>query len=392
MSTKQYSYQNHPIVYKLTILGQDATEYLVRPQSISTALDYPEFQRFRVSEATIRVKNKNNEFSPYNSTNFFVNNGRSVNPAIQADGYRATVRLQAGYYVSGSERLEDLYVGEVRNIQIDAKSSEALLTCTDISDRIRNQEVTDFGLEKKMRVEPAGSGLHGNYPFYAGLLPFSSESVESPGLTRKQYLNTEGPLDSMNFQENPDSGIQTEGGRRNNDPTITFSAPYRDRNVKDIVPILLDKYGIMARDISLPIASSANYWSNLGRPYYESAFPSSASSPGTFQWPGVVTNMIGDATHDIIYMLISQTGHPISITETTKTPQPKPRLIKWNLRNDRREEMLEIAEGAADVSEECWRMVADSSFGTFYVLGSHPVYLGPNRDARGELTGTPGRL
>lgn len=391
MATRQFAYQNHPIMYKLTILGQDVTQYLSNPESISSSLDYPEFRQFRLADATIRLKNPDNLFSPYNANNFFIQHGTSITPNIQADGYRAIVRLQAGYHVSGAEQLQDIYVGEVQSIRLNAKEPEVNIVCIDRSDRIRRQEITDFGLEKKMAVEASGDGLHGNYPFYEGVLPFSVESVTSPGLTRRQYLNTEGPLDSTNFQEQPESGILTEGGRRTGDPIIQFKAPYRNRKIEDLVPLLLNKYGIMASDVSLPIASTANYWSNLGRPYYEPAYSDlTVSSPGTFQWKGVVTQMLGDTTNDIIYMLISQTGHPISLTQTSTTPQPKPRIMRWNLRNDRRDELIEIRESGADVSEECWNMVADSTFNTFYVLGCQPDYVGPARDARGELLGIEG--
>ena len=100
--------------------------------------------------------------------------------------------------------------------------------------------------------------------------------------------------------------------------------------------------------------------------------------------------MLAAVSRDTIYMLISQTGHPISLTQTSSIPQPKPRIIKWNLANDRRGEVIQIAEGAASVSEECWNFVANSTFTTFYVLGTQPVYVGPARDSRGELIGIPG--
>ena len=388
MATKQYSYHNHPILYKLTILGQDATQHLSEPRSVSTSLDYPTLQQFRVAEMTLVMKNPNNLFSPYNASNFFVTHGATVNPPIQADGYRATVRLQAGYMVNGVERLQDIYVGQVNDIQINASDSTVNLVCLDESKNIEEQDITDFGaLEKKMTVEPAGSGLHGNYPFYSGLLPYSAESVESPGLTRRQYLNTEGPLDNSNFLEDPESGIMTEGGQRSTDPVVQFKAPYRNRKIADIIPLLLSKYGIMSSEINLPIASGDRYWSNLGKPYYEPIFSDlTVTRPGTFQWPGVITDMIGDATNDVIYMLVSQTGHPIRRplpgNQDNTTPQPKPRILKWNLRNDTREEVIVISESGADVSEECWRMVADSTFNTFYVLGCQPVYIGAATGSR----------
>ena len=223
-----------------------------------------------------------------------------------------------------------------------------------------------------MKVETSGGSFHGNYPFYSGLTPVSSESVFGCNLIRKNTLRTEGAVDSDNFREFDDR-IETEGGPRVEDTFLNLKAPFRSKRIETVIKQLLQKYDITNQDINLPIASSADpFFSALGRPGYDTGFSNlSVSTPEIWQWSGVVTDMIGDNTNDVLYLLVSQTGSTITEPET---PDPKPIILKWNLKTDTRELLTTIAAGAADVPEEAWRFVANSTFTDFYVLGTQPTY------------------
>ena len=86
--------------------------------------------------------------------------------------------------------------------------------------------------------------------------------------------------------------------------------------------------------------------------------------------------MIADETNKILYLLISATGPIINQPET---PNPKPRIIKWNLVTDEQETLAIISGAGADTIEGAWRFVANSDFTEFYVLGSQPVYINATR-------------
>ena len=107
----------------------------------------------------------------------------------------------------------------ILDVSKNAKNGNVTIVCSDESQKIRSQQITDFGIQKRMRVVQSGGSLEGNYPFFEGLTEPSSESISgtdsnasSPTpLVKRDVLRTEGALQSTNFQELP-TGIATEGG------------------------------------------------------------------------------------------------------------------------------------------------------------------------------------
>ena len=404
MASQQYSYKNHPIIYKVTLCGNDISEFVKGIDSIESSLDYPDLNEFRISEATITLRSPTesdslpvDDFNPYKSNNYYEREGDSEEPAITSSGYRAPVSIIAGFQVAGvseNETLRVIYNGQILNITKDAKNGDVTILCSDQSQSLRDDDIIDFGIQRNMKVEASGGSLHGNYPFFSGLNEPSLESISgtsgdaTPGtdppdniLQRKNVLRTEGDLDEFNFRELA-SGIETEGGPLpdNADPILQFKSPYRNRTVESIVAKLLQHYGIgrANQEIKVPIISNTDnkkYFSNLGRPTYETNLTDTANTnPGIWQWPGTVTDMLVDTTNNNLYLLISQTGSTIKISEAFQDPNPKPRIIRWDLDTDDKKLIREVAEGAADVLEECWRFVANNNFTTFYVLGTSPTY------------------
>ena len=373
MATKEHSYKNHPVIYKVLILGQDVSDSVKSIEGIESSLDYPDINEYRVSEASFTLSDPDNNFNPQTAQNFYSENGSGETPPISARGYRAPVTIQAGFIVDEVEQISTIYTGQTLNISKNAKTKDVRIVCSDASQSIRDQLVTDFGLAKKMKVQSSGGSFHGIYPFYSGLVPVSSESVEGNNLIRKNTLRTEGPVDSDNFREFEDR-IETEGGPRVEDTFLEIKAPLRSKRIETIIKQLLQKYNITNQDINLPISSSVSpFFSSLGRPGYDTGFNDlCVSNPDIWQWSGVVTDMIGDNTNDVLYLLVSQTGSTITEPET---PDPKPIILKWNLKTDTRELLTTIAAGAADVPEEAWRFVANSTFTDFYVLGTQPTYI-----------------
>ena len=188
------------------------------------------------------------------------------------------------------------------------------------------------------------------------------------------------------------TGVETEGGPLSGDRTFKFQAPYRSRTIESVVGLLLTKFEINDRDIKMPIATNEDgpFFSNLGRPGYETAFPDpiNAFELGQWQWPGTVTDMIADDLNNKLYLLVSQTGSTISSPET---PNPKPRIIEWDLTTDERTVVTTIIKNSREtVLEECWRFVANSDFSVFYVLGTLPIYINATRSRDSGVTTRPG--
>ena len=397
MATKQHSYKNYEVTCKVSILGVDVSRDLKSIEGIESSLDYPQLNEFRINEATFVLQDPNNNYNPQKPDNFYKatipTTMPAPNPPISESGYRAPVKIEAGFIVNATEHLDTVYEGIILNITKDAKTGDVRIVCSDRSQNIRDDDVTDFGISKKMIVQNSGGNLHGNYPFFIGLTEPSLESVEGAGLERKQSLRTEGALDENNFQELP-TGIQTEGGPLSRDPTLTFKSPYRSRTVESVIKKLLEEYDIQesATDIKLPIAISTggSFFSNLGRPGYETSYPDEPSPIdfGQWQWPGTVTDMIADESNNKLYLLVSQTGS--SITEP-RTTNPKPRIIEWNLQDDSRSVLTVIQKDTNQFTlEECWRFVANSDFSIFYVLGTEPEYIRATRSRDSNVTTRPG--
>ena len=408
METKEHSYQNHPVKYVVTILGQDVSTNLKSLEGIEASLDYPRINEYRINEAVFTLSDPENDFNPQklptdpmdlSTGNFYRRNGQMESPPISESGYRSPVTIEAGFVVNGMDHLETIYSGIIYNVHKDAKTGDVRIVCADQTQRLTDEPVTNFGIEKKMIVEPTGGNLHGNYPFYLGLTEPSLESIEGTGLIRKQSLRTEGHLDENNFQELP-SGIQTEGGPLPSNPTLTFKSPYRSRTIESVIGKLLDdrRYNITDRDIKLPIVGNPlnlnvpeRFFSNLGRPGYETSFPNEMTPVdfGQWQWPGTVTDMIANESTNELYLLISPTGSAISAPATNN---PKPRIIKWDLQTDNREIIAFVSENTAQrgILEESWRFVANNDFTTFYVLGTKPVYQNATRVRDSGITTRPG--
>lgn len=394
MATKEHSYQNHPVIYKVSILGRDVTNDIQSIQGIETSLDYPNINEFRVNEATLVLQDPDNNYNPYNPTNFYKTYGTTaltmIDPPITESGYRSPVVIEAGFIVNGREILETIYAGQILNIYKDAKSKDVRIICSDESQKIRDEPVTNFGVEKKMLVESTGGSLHGNYPFFSGLTQPSEDSVSGTeggdNLVKKRVLRTEGPLNSRHFRETA-FGIETEGRPADDDPILTFKAPWRSRTVKSLIEKLLAKYEIRDSDIQLPIASVDQHFSNLGKAEYETAFSdTSITDPGVWQWSGAITDMMKGENDNIIYLLISQHGSPLRNEPLAATRQPK--IIKWNLQTDERTVVIELTSSSTNV--EAWRFAANPTFTTFYVLACDPVYMGAGQPGSSGLVTRPG--
>ena len=400
MATKEYSYRNHEVICKVFILDQDVSVHVKSVEGIEQSLDYPQLNEFRINEAVFTLSDGNNDFNPQQTEtdNFYKRWGitaRSmITPAIGSSGYRAPVKIEAGFIANGTERVETIFEGQIFNVHKDAKTGDVRIVCSDLSQRIRDEDVTDFGIPKSMIVDPSGGNLHGNYPFFIGLTEPSLESVSSSGLMRRQVLRTEGALNENNFRELP-TGVETEGGPLDNDRTFKFKSPYRSRTIESVVTKLLDHYDLdtTTPEIKIPIAINEDgpFFSNLGRPGYETVLPDDPINNfelGQWQWPGTVTDMIANESEDKIYLLVSQTGSSISQPETEN---PKPRIIEWDLTTDDRKVLSVIRKTTNnDDLEECWRFVANSDFTTFYVLGTQPRYIQATRSRDSGVTTRPG--
>lgn len=423
MNTRQHSYQGHPIIRKVEILGQDVSQYVDGISGIESSLDYPRLSEFRISEATISLRDPDNDFNTFNSNNFFVRNGQGEQPSITQKGSRSPVTIKLGFDVNRSEEVDTVFVGQILRIFKDVKSGNSRIVCSDKSQDMRNEQTTQFGLPKQMLVEQGTSPLHSNFPVFSGFSELSPDSAFGEGLIRNDTLNIDGVLNPNYYRQQP-GGIQTEGASQSDELDLHFKVPYRNQPLEFLVRELLDRYEITDTDIEVPMTeSSRHYFSSLGRPGYQTTHEiknykdewdsetsynagdhttgsngalyraNSAQTGGTdpgaggsgwtkvtsdevFQWNGITTDLLADAPNDTLYILVSQTGHRIEIIRNMPEPIKKPQILKWNLRTGSKEILIDnIGDGDQNQLHESWKMVADSNFNTFYILSCKPTYV-----------------
>ena len=341
MPTKQYAYQQHPVIWKVLLDSgsdmEDISHLVIDIQGLTESLDIVRPIEFTTSDVRITVSDANSDFSD----NFTV-------------GYKAPVTIKAGYLVSGAEQTEVLFSGEVISTVEDVKGRTFRMTVSDDSQKLREKEITDFGMEKHMSLLPGEENEHGSYPFPEAVAPVSAGSFTGPGLTKKDALRTEGDLDSDNvlFGEN---AIETEGGLRTENTVVTLKAPYRWKRIETLIDKILAKYNVTQNQVDVDTFEFENaYLSTQGRVGYD-LDASDSSNIENFAWEGYVTDFTYQA--DKFYFLYSS---PVSSSRA--------KLISYTPASD---EYAVLAESTS--YEQWWRLAVSGDANTFYILGTSGI-------------------
>ena len=381
---KQYSYQNLPVFYTVTILGQDVSSDIVEIPNIDQSVDYPQLNAYRIAEANITLKRREGDpYNPNKNPNFFTENSGNQS------GYKASVKIEGGFILSdGTEEKQTLLQGIIINTNVDARTGNISIVVSDNSQDMRTKPVQDFGLEKTLRLQRGQSlGSTGVYPLPNAVVPpseesFSAVATDGTTMTRKENLDTEGLLEPNNYDI--ESGeLRTEGGplEDNEEPILTFKSPYRNKSISFLVEKILENYNITIdqaqRDlIEIPeVTLSSDYYTSLGRPSYDIE---NTTGSNYWFWDGFVTDFIVNETSNEILFLHSG-GRGTSSTS---------HIIRYSIDTQQTEIVY-----TSTTYQEWWKFIgvdsnSDNSYDTFYILGTQPP---TTRDNRIDFTGTTTR-
>ena len=203
-----------------------------------------------------------------------------------------------------------MFVGEILEIRHNEVPGSQTWVISDNSLDINEQDVEDFGLEKRFKLSPhnrAESSSTGIYPFPTATSPPSIASASGVGGATLHPLNFDPNLNIAGV-ENPrnvelvGSELQTQGEylQEGDDPIIQFKAPYRYMKIENLVSQLLTNFGLHKQDIHI------NSISNVGEDFHSMGrvgYPTEATqmdASGRFtnseewQWTGYATDFMLD--------------------------------------------------------------------------------------------------
>ena len=394
---KKYSYQNLPVFYRVSILGEEIPSDSIEINTIDQSLDYPQLNVYRIAEANITLKGE--RYNPNRNPNFFT----QATPAHTQSGYKAPVTIEAGFILpNGNEEKTTILQGIILNTNLNARTGHTIITVSDESQDMRTETVKEFGEEKRIKLQQgSSSGSVGIYPLPRAVLPssepedtdmpniggYTAETTDNTSMTNKINLDTEGILDPENFTIE-EGELRTEGGPlESGEPVLTFHAPYRNKSIKFLVEKILEKYDINTdmsgnlldsqKDlIDIPDVTRQDHFATLGRIGYDSESRpvdgQDASEVDYWIWDGFITDFIHYEKN--LYLLFS--GGRASST--------RPQIIRYHLESEESTVLYE-----SDTYQEWWKIVGVDSnsndlYDVFYVLGTQPQIT---RDNRIDFTG-----
>ena len=312
-----------------------------------------------------------NEYSPSKNPNFFTQNGH-----VQS-GYKASIIIRGALR---GENLQTLFGGEIVELTHEVENDGYRVIATDNSSKLREDEITDFGIRKNnnLRETPDRSSIRGEFEFSEPVIPVSRESITSTisgtvdnpssmGMVRVDNFSDEGQLDEKNFQLSDDAtSLLTETAPRKNPMAsniivnATYKAPLRGIGIARIVRELLSEHSITSPNILFPPMTHDDiHWSHFARPGYEIESATGTNNVA-FGWNGYVTDYVrkpdGSGKGDM-YFLYSHQHRNIN-----------PQLIKYTAESDTWVSVFQSA-----VAAEWWQL-ATADFSEFFILQTTGTY------------------
>ena len=405
-------------------------DHIVDYGTISRALDDVRVNEYKVSQATVKLNNVDDMYSPKNPDNYF--NELYGDP----EAYGMPIYIEAGYHTAGGTRVERVFEGIVINVNHDVGGLTVTLQLSDDAQFLRREFVQNFGLTKRMVVELEYNPEteQGEHALFDGLTPISDNSpraVYPPDLQIEEVFNKSGNLSPKHIQIN--EGHVLSEILNPNEVTryqLEFKSPHRHRRfctaIQDIASAA--QIPVDRQRITLPsIYTQQEIFSNVGRPDYEivhnfEQIQSRALIP--FRWNGFVTDVHYDTRdeHDKFYFLVSCPIHEPEVVEIDEpsdkeveddflnvdqnfggvldnyqksvnvqeifgaNTQFRPKLIQYDRTLDQWSELASRLQEA-----EWWKMTPNADYTTWFVLGTDGVntatFLDPKFGAQATLTG-----
>ena len=334
---RNVSFQQWVPDWTVLIDGVDMSRDVISVDNILHSLDLYDTGQFTVAEATVQISNHPRRYQRDGS--FYSDN--NVNP------FEAEIVVICS--IRGIRRR--MFIGTVLGINEDINDRRVTLVCVEASRHLRDQQVTNFGIDKyNIGLGTGQSGFEGVYPLPDGLTPSSNFSLTgySEGIplnvVENQALRVYGDLDAHNVKQT-DTSINTEGGLLEVQPVVNLrSAPLYQR-VSDYLRDLLSSEGLNYFDISVPsITADQPFFSSVGRVGYN-------EEPTDVQ--RYAKDWIVDSSNKVFYVL---SGSP-NIIEQDYLWRWTPVTDEW--------ELLHRFEN----DQEMWQ-IQSNDYNTFYVLGT----------------------
>ena len=255
-----------------------------------------------------------------------------------------------------------VYSGKILSIHKDLKIHQADVIISDISQDMRDKQLDNFGISKRVRLSKVDDTESGEYPFTNNLSPVSDKSLINPRsetipLTLVDHFLTEGKLEPTNISYDEDT-LRSEGEALNNDPDVTIKAPYRNKTILYIISKILEFYEIDNSYVSIDLLNTEeDYFSTYGRVGYDLEsnldvnVPLAQGADTALFWTGSVTDFLVD-DNKFYFLYSSRTGLPS--------------IIEYNPLTDTYREVYK--RDKIDKHAEWWKFVKSGN--TFYILGT----------------------
>lgn len=321
-SLKQLSYQNLPPQFKVILGTIDITDTVESIENLNKSLDYVTVGSIRVGEVTVLVIDPEGAFAKDNPNNFFVQN------SLNSDGQGVRVQVDIGYSTDTGDVLETQFIGNI--IQMTRRGTDGIVVieATDELHKLYTQKLTDFGIEKTFQLESPAVGedaaeteenrnkqrvdQHGFYPVPDFLLPISEDSTTlkrtaTDTLTEVPKVSGTGRPDSDNYEVDA-KGIKLEGDFLTAGagyPRLTMKAPYRYRDISDLLDIILSAADVHDRQILIPEIDIGENFASEGRVGYESVGTDPLDANMLAAWYGHPTDIFYESDTGDTYYLIN---------------------------------------------------------------------------------------
>ena len=252
---------SNPFRYRVEIEGIDVTGDLAVLPSVSETLDPVLINEYRVNEASITLRNSDKKYNNDTAGNFWKAN--SLNPC----GFQNGVKIYTEHFDDNTGNWVEnlLFSGLILETFEPFREKTFKLNCVDISSRLRNALVQNFGtLEKwdSLRRQSDEENFEGVYVPDRSLTPMQPETVTAWAdrteltLSRLQ-LQSEGPV-SRNSAYASVADLRTGGGYLDSNPIARFKTQHRSEDVRFLISQLALNKGVYNIELDIPGVTVAN--------------------------------------------------------------------------------------------------------------------------------------
>ena len=288
---------------RVEIAGIDVSEDFLDISELSETLDAITLTDFTVDDATLALSSDNTNGYRYNdgvANNFWQTN------SLNAGGYQESINIFDEYLVSGVWVSHVVFSGVILRATENFEQTQVSLICVDVSSRLRNRIVADFGTTEKWGVLTTGADSDAYETSYAPeetLLPIQPDTGQAwtdttPITLQRSAIPSEGPR-LINTGQLSASSLNTRNAFAD-DPLLNFKTLPRSARLQLLanhLAITEDAVYQVNLDVDT-IELTSPYILNLGNTAFDIENTRITRTP---------VDWVHDPTHDRILTLLS---HP----------------------------------------------------------------------------------